>query len=92
MQNFLKFPRFWLAGPAAFLLAVMVMLGMSIWFPKGAAELDNLVLPMIAFPLIWAVMFFYAYLNHSIKRIGLVFAAVAVVHIALLAYHFMSGG
>ena len=80
--------RFWLAGPAAFLLSVAVMLGMAIWFPKGAANVDNIVLPMILFPLIWAIIFFYAYLDRNLKRVGLVFACITAVHFALLFSQF----
>lgn len=80
--------RFWLAGPVAFILAVLVMLGMAIWFPGGAAGLNNVVLPMIAFPLIWAVIFFYAYLDRNTKRVALAFSCIALVHAALLIAHF----
>jgi len=80
--------RFWLAGPVAFILSVLVMLGMAIWFPGGAADLNNVVLPMIAFPLIWAVIFFYAYLDRNMKRVALVFCCIALVHAALLITHF----
>ena len=64
------------------------MLGMAIWFPRGVADLNNVVLPMIAFPLIWAVMFFYAYLDRNIKRVALAFSCIALVHAALLIVHF----
>ena len=80
--------RFWLAGPVAFILAVLVMLGMAIWFPGGAAGLNNVVLPLIAFPLIWAVIFFYAYLDRNTKRVALAFSCIALVHAVLLIAHF----
>ncbi len=81
--------RFWLAGPVAFLLAIVVMLGMAVWFPKGQAQVDNIVLPMIVFPLIWATLFFYAYLEHKPKRTAWLFSALAAVHMAILVSHFV---
>ena len=85
---FLRSPRFWLAGPVTFIVAVMGMLGMAIWFPKGPADVDNVILPLILFPLIWAVVFFYAYLERSIKRIVLVLSGLTIAHILLFALHF----
>lgn len=82
--------RFWLAGPVAFILAVLVMLGMAIWFPRGAAGLNNVVLPLVAFPLIWAVIFFYAYLDRNTKRVALAFSCVALAHAVLLIDHFIN--
>ena len=86
--RFLQTPRFWLAGPVTFIIAVMVMLGMAIWYPKGAADVDNIILPLISFPLIWAVVFFYAYLDRSIKRSALTLSGLAIVHVILFAVHF----
>ena len=86
--RFLWSPRFWLAGPVTFIIAVMVMLGMATWFPKGVADIDNIILPLISFPLIWAVVFFYAYLDRSIRRIALVLSCLAITHAILFAVHF----
>ena len=90
-MNIIASGRFWLAGHAAFLLAIMVMLGMATWFPKGAAEVDNLILPMISFPLIWSVLFFYAYLERSLKRVGIVVLVTTVLHVMFLFIHFSQG-
>ena len=87
-MNILLSGRFWLAGPVAFILAILVMLGMATWFPGGAAGLNNVVLPLVAFPLIWAVIFFYAYLDRNTKRVALAFSCIALVHAVLLITHF----
>ena len=84
----LRSPRLWLAGPVAFVLAVLVMLGMAVWFPKGVAGLNNVILPLIAFPLIWAAIFFYAYLDRNTRRVALAFVCLALVHVVLLTVHF----
>ncbi len=91
MMNILASARFWLTGPATFLLAVIVMLGMAIWFPKGEAQVDNIVLPMVAFPLIWAILFFYAYLERNLKRAGWIFLAITLLHMVILLNHFLGG-
>ncbi len=85
----LRSARFWLAGPAALVLAVVLMLGMVVWLPAGRAQIDNIVIPMIVFPLIWAVLFFYAYLALRIARVAVVFAALLVAHIGILAVHLL---
>ncbi|TQV81385.1 hypothetical protein FKG94_08930 [Exilibacterium tricleocarpae] len=65
------------------------MLGMAVWFPAGVAGIDNLVFPLLSFPLIWAILLFYAYLERRIAYVTTVFAILLVSHIALLTYHFM---
>ena len=90
-MNIVKNGRFWLSGPAAFLLAIFIILGTATWFPKGAAQINNIVLPMIFFPLIWAALFFYAYLARSVTRAGFIFAGLAVLHVALVSGQFLNG-
>lgn len=84
-----KSGRFWLAGPIAFLLAMILMLGMAIWFPKGVAQVNNMALPMVFFPLIWSAVFFFAYLSSSVKRVAIVFSGLFISHFALLTWHFL---
>lgn len=87
-MNVLVSGRFWLAGPVAFLISIVVMLGMAVWYPEGRAKVDNIILPMIIFPMIWAATFFYAYLDRSLLRVSAVFLGLGLGHIALLAVHF----
>ncbi len=89
-MNILTSGRFWLAGPGAFVLALLVLLGMAVWFPKGPANLNNIALPMMGFPLIWAVLFFYAYLDRRPSRVSWIFAGLAAAHLALLINHFVN--
>ena len=83
--------RFWFAGPLAFILSIVMMLGMAVWFPKGNAEIDNIVMPLILFPLIWSGVFFFAYLSGSIKKVALWFLLLFLAHVGLLAWHFSGG-
>ncbi|WP_380804839.1 hypothetical protein [Sphingobium tyrosinilyticum] len=78
-----------LAGPGAVLVTVVVMAGMALWLPGGRAGIDNLVLPLVAAPLIWATLFFHACLDRSVGRIALVALFLLVSHGGLLAHKFL---
>lgn len=82
-------PRVLLAGPLAFIAAGLIMGGGALWLPEGAAKIDNLVLPIVAFPAIWAVVFFYACLDRRIGRAYLVVLAAALVNAAMIAAHIL---
>jgi len=77
--------RFILAGPAVFITAIAVMAGATVWFPQGAAEVDNIVIPLVLFPAIWAVLFFYACLDRYLKRAYAVIIMLLLVQIGLIA-------
>lgn len=82
-------PRVLLAGPLAFIAAGLIMGGGALWLPEGAARIDNLVLPIVAFPAIWAVVFFYACLDRRIGRAYVVVLAAALINAALIAAHIL---
>lgn len=84
---FLKSPRFWLAGPIALLAAIVVMLGMAVWFPVGRGNIDNIVLPLVLFPLIWASLFFSAYLAQRLSRVAGIFFLILIVNCLVLWLH-----
>lgn len=77
--------RWVLCGPCAFLLAVLLMMGAAHWVPEGAARVDNIVLPVALFPLIWAGVFFYALAEDHLGRAVLVIGGLTVGHVGLLA-------
>jgi len=74
-----------LAGPLAFIVAALLMLGSTVWMPAGRAQIDNLVLPILLFPLIWTALFLYALLEPRLARAWLVIGALGVIHAALIA-------
>ncbi len=82
-----RYPRFWLAGPLTFLTAVLVMAGAAVWMPGGAAGVDNVVLPLVLFPLIWAVLFFYACLVKGVSRGFMVMGLLAMSQVGLIGLH-----
>jgi membrane-anchored glycerophosphoryl diester phosphodiesterase (GDPDase) len=77
--------RFWLASFVALLLPIVVMASMSLWLPAGDAQVDNLVIPLILFPLIWAVSFFYAVLETNLKRAWMVMLGLLLVNGGMVA-------
>jgi len=85
-----KWIRVGFAGPGAFIIALVIMAGMALWLPQGAAQIDNLVLPLVLFPLIWAALFFHACLDGKRSRIALVAVGLCVIHAGLVANKFLS--
>jgi hypothetical protein len=71
--------RWLLAGTGALLAALATMAAMPVWLPGGAAGIDNIALPILLTPLLWAIPFFYACLEENLPR------GVAVTLIAILA-------
>lgn len=81
--------RFVLAGPVVFIAAALLMCGAALYLPKGPAQIDNLVAPVVFFPAIWAALFFYAMLDRRLGRAYAVVAALSLAHAGLLALHLM---
>jgi hypothetical protein len=81
-----RWSRILLAGPGAICVTVVVMAGMTLWLPGGRAGIDNLVLPLVLAPLIWAVLFFHACLDRSVGRVALIALALVLTHGGLLAH------
>jgi hypothetical protein len=79
-----------IAGPGAVIVAVVIMAGMTQWVPGGAAGIDNLVLPLVLVPLIWAALFFHACLDRNLARVAGIALALLVVNGGMVAYKFAS--
>jgi hypothetical protein len=79
--------RIVLAGPLAIVLTLLVLAAMPLWFPKGAAGIDHIVLPLILLPAIWAALFFHAVLDRSLWRVAAVAVGLAAVNGIMLARH-----
>jgi hypothetical protein len=60
--------RWLLAGPVALLASLATMMAMPLWLPAGAAGVNDIVLPIVLTPLLWAVPFFYACLEPNLAR------------------------
>lgn len=87
-MDWTKSYRALLAGPFAVILAVLVLAGSPLWFPPGPANVDHIVLPLIALPGVWAILFFHALLDRSLMRVTLIGLTLAVLNVWLLVRHF----
>ena len=86
---FLKNRRFWLSGPATLLVSLVIMLAMAVWFPPGVGKVNNIMMPLFMFPLIWAVLFFYTYLTTTMRKAQWLLEALLVVDSAILTFQFL---
>lgn len=77
--------RCFLAGPVAIIVALTLLAGMPLWLPGGAAGIDNLAVPLVLAPLIWAGLFFHACLDRSLTRVAMIAGALFLVHGGLVA-------
>lgn len=85
-----KWIRILLAGPGAIIVSIVVMAGMALWLPGGAAGIDNLVLPLVLVPLVWAALFFHACLDRKLGRVILVSLGLLVLHGGLVTHKFLT--
>lgn len=79
-----------LAGPLALLAALLTMMGGALWLPEGAAGLDHLVLPVVAFPLLWAGWFLYACLDPKLMRGFAILGGVTLLQLGLIFAHVLA--
>lgn len=78
-----------LAGPLALITAFLMMAGSSLWLPEGEAQVNNLVLPVVLFPLLWTATFLYACLDKRLARAYAVMGTLTVANAALIAWHLL---
>ncbi len=77
--------RWLLAGPGAIAAGLATMMAMPVWLPTGAAGIDNIAIPIVLTPLLWALPFFYACLVENLSRAAAVLAAAILAQAALVA-------
>lgn len=86
-----RWPRIFLVGPLVFLSAFLAVCGASVYLPAGPAKIDNVAIPLVLFPAIWALLFFYSYLDSRLIRAYTVVLLVLGANFALVLLH-ISGG
>lgn len=86
-----RWPRIFLVGPLVFLSAFLAVCGASVYLPAGPARIDNVAIPLVLFPAIWALLFFYSYLDSRLIRAYTVVLLVLGANLALVLLH-ISGG
>lgn len=73
-----------LAGPLALIATCAAVLGGAVWLPPGPAQVDNLVLPVVLFPLLWAAVFLYACVEPRLLRGYAIVGTLILVNLALV--------
>ncbi len=76
-----------LAGPLSFICSWLLMAGAALYLPSGRAGVDNMVFPIVLFPLVWSGLFLYALLERRLGRGYLVIVALGLAHALLIARH-----
>ena len=77
--------RWFLAGPAALVLSILLMASLPLALPAGRGGVNHLVLPVIFFPLIWAVLIILPVASAQLARLAriyllmLAFCVLAIV-------------
>ncbi|MEM9329923.1 MAG: hypothetical protein AAGA53_01280 [Pseudomonadota bacterium] len=84
-----KLTRWILAGPITIIASIVIMAGMAFWIPAGEAKLNNIAIPIIVLPIIWAFCFFYVCIEENLPRAVLIMTAIIVSHIMLVTSAFM---
>lgn len=86
-----RWPRIFLVGPLVFLSAFLAVCGASVYLPAGPARIDNVAIPLVLFPAIWALLFFYSYLDSRLIRAYTVVLLVLGANLALVLLHISRG-
>lgn len=86
-----RWPRIFLVGPLVFLSAFLAVCGASVYLPAGPARIDNVAIPLVLFPAIWALLFFYSYLDSRLIRAYTVVLLVLGANLALVLLHIRGG-
>lgn len=77
-----------LAGPVCFIVSALVMAGAALWAPEGSAHINNIIVPIVLFPAIWALLFFYLMLDRKLGRAWLVALVLLAVNASLIGHNF----
>ncbi|MFO1106666.1 MAG: hypothetical protein U1E34_11240 [Amaricoccus sp.] len=77
--------RWILAGPVALVASLATMMAMPLWVPAGAAGVNDIALPLVLLPLIWAAPFFYACLEPDLARGAVLLSVIALGQAAPVA-------
>lgn len=78
-----------LAGPVVLLASIVVMAGAALWLPKGAAGINNIAVPLVLYPLIWCVLFFYTCLSQQLRLAWSIVIGITAVNAAAIAWQLL---
>lgn len=83
-----SFARVLMAGPLVLIVTLLVFLAMPLWFPPGIANLNNFVMPVFLFPILWVSFFIYACLERKLFRALLSLMGLTIINGGLLYLKF----
>lgn len=77
-----------LSGPVALIVSLVVVLAVPLWYPPGPGKVDNLVLPVLLFPLVWVILCVHACMDRRLLRIFFIMLALLVINGSMIALKF----
>ncbi|WP_033921882.1 hypothetical protein [Sphingomonas sp. 37zxx] len=80
--------RWIMAGPLTLIAATVTMAATPLWWPKGAAGIDNLVFAILLFPAFWGLYVFYSLIDAKVVRALIVIMAAIAINISLIYLNF----
>lgn len=78
-----RITRWILAGPLVLIATLAIIAGMTVWWPRGAAGIDQIGMPLILSPVIWVAVFVYALLEENLSRASFVMLALIAGNVLL---------
>lgn len=81
--------RYILAGPLALLAAILSMAGLPLVLPGGAAGINNLVLPVVMFPLLLTGFILWPVATQNVPACLLGMLAIILALVATIASSFL---
>lgn len=84
LQSKARTVRWVLCGPTTLVVTVLLMMGAAHWLPEGDAKVDNIALPVLAFPLIWVIVFLYGLAEENLVRGVAVMVGLIIGHVGML--------
>ncbi|RZO86281.1 MAG: hypothetical protein EVA65_04955 [Oceanococcus sp.] len=84
-MNYRPWVRGVLAGPLSFICSWLLMAGAALYLPGGRAGVDNMVFPVVLFPVVWSLLFLYTLLDRRLIRAYVVVLALGLIHAVLIA-------
>lgn len=97
LQRFLRFEndrteRIWrwiLAAPVGFLISILVMASFPLFLPKGAGGVNHVVLPVLAFPFIWATLIILPVSTQRVGKMALIYAGLLLFCLTVIILSFV---
>lgn len=80
--------RWILAGPISLFLSILIMATLPLIMPGGAGGVNNLLLPVLLFPLLWAVCSIWPVAVDRLSKCILVYSGLIVFCMIILTLKF----